>query len=86
MFKVIVRDKAHAGFNSIADNESRTSRVEAGHSLRLQSLLDDRKWCLSLSAAQSVYQHSSHHDCTQHTLPPNWERVLTNSVGYVTKL
>ena len=85
MLEMVIRDEPHSRLGCISNDKRGTPRIESANTLRTQRIANDGKRGLSLRTAE-LYRRRKQCWESAHTLPPNCERVLVNSAGYVTNL
>jgi hypothetical protein len=82
--EMVVANEPHAGLRRVSDHKRRASRIQARRAFGTKGIADDGDGALPLHRGQPfppVMRKNA-----GRTLPPNWDRVLANSAGYVMKL
>lgn len=87
LFEFIVGHESHACLDRIPNDKSSTASVHPAYAVRAQRLADYREWRFALGDMVALDVHflvaleKWGKRKGEHTFPPNWERVLTNSIG-----
>jgi hypothetical protein len=81
----VVAEEADAGLCGVADDERGAARVKALDALRADGVANDFKRGLSLPVSYMSWKARGERGGGR-AWPLNWERVFTNSVGYVIAL